>query len=116
MDSACNIGRSQRRSRLWIGLPLLAAGTAASLLTPDWWPALLVFVGFLGLFQARAGTCVALAARGAAHLDAGSRVLQDPAEVAFFRKRARGIYARTVIATLALLLASRAWLQFARVQ
>ena len=114
MDAACNIGPSQRRRRLWIGLPLLVVGGIASFLTAGWWPLPLVFVGFLGVFQARAGTCVALAARGATHMDTGPQLLQDPAQTAFFRKRARGIYARTLIATLALLLVSRVWLQLSR--
>jgi hypothetical protein len=101
---------------MWIGLPLLAAGVLASFLTDGWWPSLVTFVGFLGVFQARAGTCVALAARGAMHMDTQAQPLQNPAEVVFFRNRARGIYARTLIATLALLLVSRVWLQLNRTQ
>ena len=54
-----------------------------------------------------------MASRGAREHEDGSRtLLNDPEEVAYFRKQARMIYAKTFFATLFLLLAGRAWLHW----
>ena len=54
---------------------------------------------------------MALASRGARESEDGTRsLLSDADDVAFFRKQARRIYAKTFFATLFLLLAGRAWL------
>jgi hypothetical protein len=56
---------------------------------------------------------VALASRGARESEDGTRsLLSDAEDVAYFRKQARGIYAKTFFATLFLLLAGRAWLHW----
>jgi hypothetical protein len=54
-----------------------------------------------------------MASRGAREHEDGTRaLLSDPEDVAWFRKRARRIYAKTFFATLFLILAGRAWLHF----
>jgi hypothetical protein len=62
--------------------------------------AFLFFVGFLGIFQARARTCIALAAQGARNLDAGAEAVEDAAELEASRAEARRVLVRSAIATL----------------
>lgn len=50
-----------------------------------------------------------LAARGARETDAGRVLIDDPDQATFFQKRARGIYIKTFVATLILMLAGRGW-------
>jgi hypothetical protein len=114
VEYACNIGPAQQRRRLWFGIPLLVIGVVASFFTRNFLAQVVAFFGFLGVFQARAGTCVALAARGAKDLDRGMMLLDDPDEIAYFRGQARRIYLKTFLATLVLLLVSQAWIIFFR--
>jgi hypothetical protein len=62
--------------------------------------AFLFFMGFLGIFQARARTCVALAAQGVRNMDAGAEAIQDRAELDASRAEARRVLVRSAIATL----------------
>ena len=61
---------------------------------------LLFFLGFTGIFQARARTCVVLASRGARDMDDGPETIEDGAEAAALRAQARGVMIRSAIATL----------------
>jgi hypothetical protein len=51
----------------------------------------------LGLLQAREGTCIALAARGACNLDAGEETLDDENLVARLRLKSRLIHRRALV-------------------
>ena len=53
-----------------------------------------------------------LAARGARETERGKEMITDPDEMAFFQKRAQRIYLKTFLATLAVMIAGRAWLHF----
>jgi len=54
-----------------------------------------------------------MASRGAREHEDGTRsLLSEPDDVAYFRKQARKIYAKTFFATLFVLLAGRAWLHY----
>ena len=53
-----------------------------------------------------------LAARGARETDRGREIIADSALIEFFQRRSRRIYLKTFLATLAVMLASRAWLYF----
>ena len=106
----CNIGGQGRRKRMVLAIPLLAIGIVASFLDRSFWGQVIAFFGFLLYFQSTAGVCVALASRGARQLDGPRELLSDPEEIAYFRSRSRGIYIRTFLATLVLLLLGRTFL------
>jgi hypothetical protein len=114
LETACNIGPSQQRRRLIVGMPLLFAGVVASFLTRSVLAQLIAFLGLLTVLQVPTQTCVALALRGEKNLDQGPVRLDDPAEIAFFRRRALQVVALALLATLLLWAASRAWFRFAR--
>lgn len=69
---ACNIGRAERRKRYLSGVlgfaatALLVAAVATLQVSPTWLLASVapLFVGFLGVLQARAGFCVGFAMAG----------------------------------------------------
>ncbi len=107
-----NIGAKGIHNRLVIGVPLLIAGAIASFLNPSFLGQVVAFFGFLGIFQARDRTCVALAARGARNLDGNQELLRDTESIEYFQGRARKVYLKTFFATLVLMLAGRAWLYF----
>jgi hypothetical protein len=75
-----------------MGLPLALRGASAPFF----------FVGSIGIFQARAHTCVALASRGIRDMDGGRERIDDAAELARVRDQARRVLVRSVIATLVL--------------
>ena len=100
MDAcAVNIGRRQRRLRLAFGLAMLAVALAggawavAAKAPPALRAALAVpfFLAGLGIFQARAKTCVALAAKGARNLDAGEEPVADAGEAHRLRRQALAV-------------------------
>ena len=96
-----------------LGIPLILVGTIASFVDRSYLGQVVAFFGFLSIFQALEGTCVAMAQRGARELEDGTReLLSDPEDIAFFRRRSRGIYIRTFVATLLLILLGRGWLWF----
>lgn len=53
-----------------------------------------------------------MAARGSRETDDGVEKLEDAGHIEFFQRQARGVYLRAFVATLLLILASRAWLWF----
>src|SRR5687768_17139750 len=94
-----NIGLAERRKRHRIGVVgiLLGAGVVGGAwalelpLAVRAVSALFFFIGFIGVFQARAHTCVALASRGVRDMDAGPEAIEDPAEVAALRAQSRRV-------------------------
>ncbi len=60
------------------------------------------YVGALGVFQARANTCVALAAKGLRNLDSGNEAIADTAEAAALKNQAIGVVARAAIVAMVL--------------
>lgn len=107
-----NIGDNGVRKRLMIGVPLLVIGVAASFLSRSFLGQVVVFFGFLSIYQALDRTCVALAARGGRSVDGQLITLQNTEMVEHFQKRARRIYFKTFFSTLGVLLAGRAWLHW----
>jgi len=106
-----NIGPLQRRRRFQLGVGSLLAGGALALgaAIADAGPlavavaTVLVFGGFTGLFQARANTCVRLAAGGLRNMDSGPERLLDPAELSLVRKQAVRVTLQALAATVAFL-------------
>jgi len=60
--------------------------------------ALPVFLGFVGVLQASAQTCIALAAQGLSHLDGGIERIDDLARAAV-RKQATAVLWKSALAT-----------------
>lgn len=111
MEGACNINARGRQKRLILGVPLIIIGVVASFMSKSFLGQVVAFFGFLSVFQALDGTCVAMAARGALETEEGTRrLLSNPEDVEYFRNQAKRIYVKTFLATLALILAGRAWL------
>lgn len=79
---------------------VVAAWTLDLGLSPRIASAFLFFMGFLGVFQARARTCVALAAQGVRNMDAGTEAIADAAELDASRTEARRVLVRSAIATV----------------
>jgi hypothetical protein len=108
MATFANIGLLERRKRHRAGIIFILLGVA--LVLTAWGGGLPValraasavffFVGFVGVFQARAQTCVALASRGVRDMDAGAESIDDPAELTAVRAQARRVLVRSAIATL----------------
>ncbi|MGE0158173.1 MAG: hypothetical protein AB7T31_02105 [Gemmatimonadales bacterium] len=108
MATCANIGPAERRKRSRAGIIFVLLGVALVLST---WggglpvplraaSAVFFFVGFVGLFQARARTCVALASRGVRDMDGGPETIADPAELAVVRAQARNVMVKSAVATL----------------
>jgi hypothetical protein len=105
-----NIGRRERQRRLVGGIVMLAvaAGLAGGLMlfgAPRWWRLLVLLPawgGALGLFQVRAKTCVALAARGLRNMDAGDEAIANPRELDQVRAQSRQVHVRAALSALAL--------------
>jgi len=108
MGTFANIGLAERKKRHRAGVLGLSLGAvvvvAAWALDLGSWAsvasAFLFFMGFVGVFQARARTCVALAAQGVRNMDAGAEGVEDAAEAAALRAQARGVLIRSAIATV----------------
>lgn len=101
-----NIGPRERRKRQVIGvtMTLVTVVVAVWFLTTDvprWWrvvvalPALLAGLGF---FQARAQTCVALAAKGTMNLDDGDRAVGDADLLSAMRRQSNRVILQAVVA------------------
>jgi hypothetical protein len=56
-----------------------------------------LWIGAIGVFQAREKTCVALVARGERNMDAGAEPVRDPAELKQLRAQARSVYVRSLV-------------------
>ena len=103
-----NIGLAERRKRHRAGFAALLLAALTALVAWAMGLPLAVraasgaffFVGFIGIFQARVSTCVALASRGARDMDEGPEEIVDPAEVAAVRAQARSVMAKSLIATV----------------
>jgi hypothetical protein len=111
-----NIGLVERRKRHRFGVASIALGVATvsiswTLDLPLWMraaAAVFFFVGFTGVFQARAHTCVALARHGVRIMDQGPETIDDPAQLALVRSQARRVLVHSVIATIAVTAAALA--------
>jgi len=64
-----------------------------------------LWMASLGLFQARASTCIALASRGTCNMDSGERPVDDERSVARLRLQARRIHRRALITAAVLTVA-----------
>lgn len=104
LSSAGNLGPSGTRQRLLFGTLTLAAASGCVFWLEQagvsrWWrigvfP--LLWLGVVGLLQARARTCIAFAARGTCDRDADIKEL-TPEAADFLRQRARSIARRTTL-------------------
>ena len=111
-----NIGPAERRKRLVMGVAGSSVCTLATVLlildgAPRPWRLILAlpwWTACLGIFQARAQVCVALAARGVQNLD-GRQVAQPATELGAVRREARRVHWRSLAAALLLTLISIAW-------
>jgi hypothetical protein len=100
-----NIGPHEREMRIRVGVSFLLTGVvlAATLLAMSvgrpW--RLVVFaplwIGAIGVFQAREKTCVALVARGERNMDGGAEPVSNPAELEQLRSQARAVYVRSLL-------------------
>ncbi len=94
-----NIGPGERRRRMvggivMVGVTLAAAAWLVTTDAPLLWRAFVVLPAFaaaLGIFQARAQTCVALAARGTSNMDAGERRVGDAHLLTRMRQQSRRV-------------------------
>jgi hypothetical protein len=106
-NAACiaNIGPRERRKRVIGGvvmlivavaltIALLHAGVARAWRATVFIPLWLSAVGFL---QAYHQTCVALAARGTEHMDAGERSVTDAHALARIRVQAQTVHVQSVV-------------------
>ncbi|MFH1567198.1 MAG: hypothetical protein ABIL09_04300 [Gemmatimonadota bacterium] len=106
----CNIGADGRRFRLFFGILLFLFSCFLAALLSVWGaPLPLRVVVFLPawcsglcLFQARAGTCVFLAARGAESTAGGTRPVADPGRAAALQRRAASVHLRALLFGFAL--------------
>jgi len=113
MARIANIGLAERRKRHRAGIAALAIGLLVVLAA---WrmdlhvavraaSAALFFVGFVGIFQARAHTCVALASRGVRDMDEGPERIDDAGELAALRAQSRRVLVQSLVATVLLMAA-----------
>jgi hypothetical protein len=99
-----NIGPAERRKRsvfgsVALGAALIALGAMSIGDVPRLWRIALfvpVWLGALGILQARAGTCVALARRGTRNLDRREEPAPD-AELGPVRERARQLHLQSLL-------------------
>jgi hypothetical protein len=119
VNQACipNIGVRQRRRRLIVGLAMAAVSIAAAswLLTsgaPRSWRIVVfvpVLVAALGFLQARANTCVALAARGLRDMDDGMETIADPVELQQVKAQARQVNVQAAVISAVITAMLIAW-------
>jgi Trk-type K+ transport system membrane component len=109
-SDACNIGPRERRKRRLLGFVSLTVGVATAFVlvvyeAPRWSRAIIFFpiwIGGLGLMQARDKTCIALAARGVRNMDAGEEKVEDENLTEQLRAKARSINRRALITAIAI--------------
>ena len=112
MSDATNIGPREQRKRRLLGIVSLTVGVAVAFVlvvygAPRWWRLVVFFpvwLAGLGLLQARARTCIALAARGTCNMDAGEERVTDESLVAQLRVKARQINRRALITAVVITL------------
>jgi hypothetical protein len=84
-----------------VAVTILAVVVLVAADVPRWWRVLVAFPALgaaLGIFQARAQTCVALAARGLENMDDGDAVVGDDRRLSQMRVQSRQVYAQSVTA------------------
>ncbi len=109
---ACNIGPRERRKRRLLGIVSLTIGVAVAFILVVYnaprWSRLIVFfpiwLAGLGLLQAQARTCIALAARGTRNMDAGEEHIADKNLSAQLRTKAQTIHRRALVTATAITL------------
>ena len=112
MMEACNIGPRERQKRRVLGFVSLTVGVGvAFVLVVYGAPRLLRLVVFfplwlagLGLLQARARVCIALAARGMRNMDAGEEQIADEELNEQLRAAARRINFRALVTAIVITL------------
>jgi hypothetical protein len=106
MQCIPNIGPRQRRRRLTGGLffaaatVLVAAGLVGSG-APRGWRVLVALpaaAAAIGIFQARAQTCVALVRMGVRNMGGGNERVADDGVMAAMRAQSRRVYVQTAVA------------------
>ena len=110
ISDACNIGPRERRKRRLLGFVAVTAGVATAFAlvvtgAPRWSRAIIFFpiwIGGLGLMQARDKICIALAARGVRNMDAGEEKIEDEHLNEQLRQKARHINRRALITAIAI--------------
>lgn len=106
----CNIGTRERRKRRLLGFVCLTVGVATAFVlvvynAPRWSRAIIFFpiwIGGLGLMQARDKICISLAARGVRNMDAGEEKLNDKNLIEQLRRKARQLNRRALITAVAI--------------
>jgi hypothetical protein len=107
-----NIGPEERKKRITIGSTTMAIGAALAVYlvasgAPRPWRLLVLlplWVGAIGLFQAKEKTCVALTARGMRNMDAGDEVVTNASELEQMRAQARKVHIESFLTALLLTL------------
>jgi hypothetical protein len=114
MDAAAtevaNIGPRERRKRRLLGIVSLTVAVGFAFVLVSFgaprWSRLVVFfplwLAGLGLLQARAQTCIALAARGVCNMDAGEETVTDGAIAARLRDKAAAVHRRALLVAAAI--------------
>ncbi len=106
--TVCNIGPQGRKLRRMMGAAMLiGAGGVALVLDQAGFPrpvraGLVVpfLFGFLGVFQAQDGTCVALAGQGMVDMDEGPVPLRDAYARGVIARQVRAVWWKSGIAAL----------------
>lgn len=107
---AANIGPRERRKRRLLGIVSLTVAVGAAFVLVSFgaprWSRLFVFfplwMAGLGLLQARAQTCIALAARGVCNMDGGEEPVTDGALASRLREKAAAVHRRALTVAAAI--------------
>jgi hypothetical protein len=107
---AANIGPRGRRKRRLLGIVSLTVAVGAAFVlvafgAPRWSRVVVFFplwMAGLGLLQARAKTCIALAARGMRNMDAGDEYVKDDALAERLREKAAALHKRALLVAAAI--------------
>jgi uncharacterized membrane protein len=105
-----NIGPRERRKRRLLGIVSLTVAVAVAFVLVSFgaprWARLVVFfplwMAGLGLLQARAQTCIALAARGVCNMDEGEETIHDDALASRLREKASAVHRRALMVAAAI--------------
>jgi hypothetical protein len=111
-EEAANIGPRERRKRRLLGVVSLTVAVGVAFVLVSFgaprWSRLVVFfplwMAGLGLLQARARVCIALAARGVCNMDAGEETVADRALAARLRDKASAVHRRALLVAAAITL------------
>jgi hypothetical protein len=116
-SEAINIGPRERRKRRLLGFVAFTVGVATAFVLVVYdaprWSRLIIFfpvwIGGLGLIQAREKTCIALAARGTCNMDDGEESVTDRRLIEELRRKARKIHRRALVTAVAITLLALAF-------